>query len=391
MKNAFLRNNLLCILFAVAVFSCSRKINDRLMVIDTAQSPDGKISFLGDIAENVEYIPLQTSKESLISYIYDIKTTNNKVYIKSLNEIICFYETGEFFSRLSSKGRGPGEYQSIYDFDINSDNDQIAILSSRKIHLYIVRGEKYLYSKSLNCIFQPGNIDFTPGRNNIFLTYSSYGNEPFRNLLINSEGDTLNSRPNFFKFTKIGGLNLAMPDENIIYTYNGEIHFKEMFCDTVFSLDKDNNIKPHFVLDSHGKRPTAKARAETEFFITQLPKYIRVVKIFEVSRYLIYKFHYERAQSYSISDKVLNKRFEVNSGTLFKDDISGGIDFEPKFCSDEKLYSWVEALKLKNYVSSPSFENSVVRNPEKKLALKNLADSLKETDNPVLIVVTPKK
>jgi hypothetical protein len=31
-----------------------------------------------------------------------------------------------------------------------------------------------------------------------------------------------------------------------------------------------------------------------------------------------------------------------------------------------------------------------VRNPEKKEALKKLAESLNETDNPVLIIVTPK-
>jgi hypothetical protein len=77
------------------------------------------------------------------------------------------------------------------------------------------------------------------------------------------------------------------------------------------------------------------------------------------------------------------------------DDIAGGPDFtieyiNKSYCSGGRLFSFVDAITLKNYVASKGFNNSLAKDPKKKNELKKLADSLNETDNPVLIVVTPK-
>jgi hypothetical protein len=47
-------------------------------------------------------------------------------------------------------------------------------------------------------------------------------------------------------------------------------------------------------------------------------------------------------------------------------------------------------LTLKKYVASEDFKNAQVKDLKRKDKLKELADRLKETDNPILIVVTPK-
>ncbi|MZP67102.1 MAG: hypothetical protein GT597_13230, partial [Bacteroidales bacterium] len=49
------------------------------------------------------------------------------------------------------------------------------------------------------------------------------------------------------------------------------------------------------------------------------------------------------------------------------------------------------ANKLKEYVASENFKNSKPLYPEKKKELEKLADSLKETDNPVLVMVRLKR
>jgi len=74
-----------------------------------------------------------------------------------------------------------------------------------------------------------------------------------------------------------------------------------------------------------------------------------------------------------------------------KDNIIGVPKFHPKSCKEGKLFSWISLKALKKHVSSEEFKNLVVNNPEKKEALRKLADSLSETDNPVLIIVTPKE
>jgi hypothetical protein len=75
------------------------------------------------------------------------------------------------------------------------------------------------------------------------------------------------------------------------------------------------------------------------------------------------------------------------------DDLIGGPDFNIDYlnfyCSEGKLFSFVEAITLKKYVGSEDFKNVRVSDPKKKNDLKKLADSLNETDNPVLIILTP--
>lgn len=74
------------------------------------------------------------------------------------------------------------------------------------------------------------------------------------------------------------------------------------------------------------------------------------------------------------------------SGVL-KDDIGGGPGFDPKFCSEGKMYSWIDARELKNYVASKDFAEARVQNPKKQEDLKKLGLSLKDSDNPILILV----
>lgn len=64
-----------------------------------------------------------------------------------------------------------------------------------------------------------------------------------------------------------------------------------------------------------------------------------------------------------------------------------GINSWSRDCSGGMLFSFVEALTLKQYVNSEEFRNAKVSYPDKKEELKKLADSLDKTDNPVLIIV----
>ncbi len=55
------------------------------------------------------------------------------------------------------------------------------------------------------------------------------------------------------------------------------------------------------------------------------------------------------------------------------------------------LISWIDAIKVKAHVASEAFKNSTPKYPEKKKELEKLANSLKETDNLVLMLVRLKK
>ena len=383
--------NFLFILLVLS-YGCGNQESGDTGVIDLLSRPSGEITDLSEIASDIEYIPFQTSEESLIRYINFFKTSNNKFYVNTLMDIICFDKTGRYLYKLSKAGRGPGEYTFIYDYDISSDDDFLMILSTRILSIFSETENGFVFSKTLKINFQPSRIGFVPGQNNILLSYSSFwGYEPYRNVLINMDGDTLDVRPNYYKYIKIGKSNMGIKDENMTFKYNNSLYFKHYYSDTVFTVTRSGNIRQYLILDSHGKRLTPEARANSDYLEEHSSEMIFLGNIMEVSRYFFYRFYFESSAHYYIHDKFSNKKLEINSKTFLKDDISGGVNFEPKFCSEGKFYSWVDALALKKYVSGDVFKNSVVKNPEKKKTLKKLADSLNITDNQVLIVVTPKK
>lgn len=57
----------------------------------------------------------------------------------------------------------------------------------------------------------------------------------------------------------------------------------------------------------------------------------------------------------------------------------------------EYITSLINPFVLKAYISSVEFKNKVPKYPEKKKELEKLANGLKETDNPVLMLVKLKK
>lgn len=391
-----MRYVLLLILTAIIICSCGRKSLSPDDVIDLFDSPRSEIKNLSEIATNVEYIPLQTTENSLISFINDIKTFGDKIYVFNSSQVLCFDQSGTYLYNLDNQGRGPEEYTYIYDWDISPENKILIILIRGKALFYDETKDGFVYSKALNFKDQPSNIDLSPDQEHILCSFgSTSGDEPFRYVILNLDGDTLKTISNHYNYIKNSNLTFIAKWENISFNSNNTLHFKYCLSDTVFTLDQSNNILPYIRFDSHGKQATTETFAN--FSMDTFFKYPYVGSIFETSRYLFYMYHNDKTLYLIILDKITHEKKNIfiamdgDQPEYINDDIIGGVDFEPKFCVDDILYSWVDALTLKDYVTSEKFKNSIVKNPEKKEDIKKLADSLDESGNPVLIVVTPKK
>lgn len=55
------------------------------------------------------------------------------------------------------------------------------------------------------------------------------------------------------------------------------------------------------------------------------------------------------------------------------------------------MISWINPYQLKMHIAGNEFLKSVPKYPEKKKELEKVAASLKETDNPVLMMLRLKK
>jgi hypothetical protein len=119
--------------------------------------------------------------------------------------------------------------------------------------------------------------------------------------------------------------------------------------------------------------------------------FLQISEILEAERYLFYRYYYQKTSSWGVYDKNSDQTYQFDGKSLLKDDISGGVNIEPKFVCNGLIYSWTDALSFKNKMSGDEFRNAEVKDPNRKSELEKLAASVKEDDNHLLIVITPKK
>jgi hypothetical protein len=404
----------LLIFLIIVFFSCGRKnstkaVNaDSVIVIDLISEPESKIFLISDMATDLEYIPLQTTKISLVKSVTKIVTCNNKIYLRNgYTDVLCFDRAGKFLYRLNKPGRGPGEYNFITDFDISSDDKTLIVISDGNLLVYNNTGTGFAYDKSINIRQQAlsnryvSKISFVPLTTNIFLSIDpNTGTEKSLSILINTDGDTLNFKPNQYRFENIT-THVMMINESLHFNYENNVCFKEEFSDTVFFINKESNLfRPGIIFDSKGIGYPPRVRYDSEYGKRYSVKCYWVYLINETPRYIIFEYEHNRTRFTMLYDKSSGKKIKLKewqfmSGITLKkslsDDINGGPAFDPEFCSENIVYTSIDALALKAYVAGDEFKMSKVKDPKKKNELKKLADSLNETDNPVLIVVTPKK
>jgi hypothetical protein len=361
-----------------------------LNVIDFYSNPGSIISNLSEIATNVEYIPLQVSG----SGIMDIRITNDRYFIKNYSsEIECLDKNGKYLYKLSKKGNAENEYISLQDYDVTSNGKLLAISTHKEVKIYENNDTGFVFLKSIyiSKAFKPFTLRFVPEETNLLLSYYNLGTEPYIDILLNPEGATLAARSNYHR------LNRSLKDDiflsNIHYKYNNALYFKEPVNDTIYTVDRSDNIRPYLVLNSQGQQFTQKIVATIQSGRSEkkLWDYFNIMFLSETSRYITCLVIYRKTENFRVYDKILNKYYSFNNSSLYiKDNIAGGVDFMPKYCDGSKLYYWISASKLKDHVASQGFLNSGAT-PEKIAALKKLADFLQGRESQILTVVTPKE
>ena len=81
---------------------------------------------------------------------------------------------------------------------------------------------------------------------------------------------------------------------------------------------------------------------------------------------------------------------------MFTSGIYNDIDAGPRFfpdiqVNDSTMVMWIKPSDLIKHIKNIDFRNIVLKYPEKKKHLEELANKLNELDNPVLMFVTFKK
>ena len=355
-----------------------------------------KLSELGFV--DIEYIPLETNEESLISGAANLLDRNKLVIgeryflIRRFSTILAFQTDGKFITRIGTIGRGPNEFTAAHDVNINETCQDIYLLArwQKKFFIYSENGKLI---RTFQIPFSPSEFHFVEDK---ILCYSENHMGDIQNsfTLIDTTGSVIKYFPNKYPIKYHNAYFIS--GENLFYRFDNKLFKKEVYSDTIYLYDNEN-FTPHMVIQVGEKLLSSKARTEFDtFYLAE--NYIIPLNLFEFGDYVYYEFVYR----FVIPNDVLifsfigskKSDFQVlfNTGEGIINDLDGGPNIIPRTIKDNStIIGWVDALKLKTHVTSEVFQNSTPKYPEKKEELENLANSLKETDNPVLMLITLKK
>lgn len=380
----------------------TRKEESKIRTFELREKPEIseiKLSDLGFV--DIEYIPLETNDQSSMGRfglraVTDRFIVGNGFYIiKQFNAIVKFRDDGSFETRIGTLGRGPTEFQVAHDIDLDVENHKMYLVSGfqEKFNVYSESGE---FVRTFKIPFHTP-IQFRFDDNKILCYFENLqGNIENSYAVMDTLGEIIKNFPNKYPFTlnKTGAVGVGR--ENLFYQFDNRLYKKEVYSDTIYVFE-DMGFKPHIVIDVGDRLLTPEARAQHDLFYLG-ENYMSPRHLFEFGDYIYYEYTYSFVRLKSniryglIGSKTTDFQAFIDADQGLINDLDGGLNLLPETIKDNNtLISWTEAINIKKHVTSDKFRNSRPKYPEKKKELEKLANSLKETDNPVLMLVRLKE
>ena len=385
------------------LFSCTQK-KEVDNIVDLTLITEPNSTNLSELGSEITYIPLETNASCIIQQIDKLIYEGGAYYLRSTNEnkvtpekgapppppmmptrsLYRFSENGDFICQISRKGGGPSEYTDILDFWYNTSNNTIDIFFPNSIKEFSLDG---IWKK--NITLDNNEVYSLAYANNQFLGFinNASGQTEYSFVLFDANGQIINKYKNKFKFSSSRN-GIYYSSACVFYRYDGILHCKEMYSDTIFSFDNEA-FMPKYILNQGEAKYTIDLREK--FNSVDFTQIIFQNKIFESKNYLFYQYKLKDRDNCFIQNKSNGTQYLIDNEIGLVNDLDNGINFKIQNTvtvdGTDYLVSWINAFELKAHVDTEAFKTSTPLFPEKKKELEKLANSLNENDNPVLMLV----
>ncbi len=156
---------------------------------------------MSEFISDVEYIQLETGKESMIASTGQFIVTDTRIFVESQSQCYAFTREGKFISQIGRKGRGPGEWDGIiYGLSLDEENEIIYIETYPKLFEYSWDGKFMREIKKPT--FGSGHVMQTPAsvsflREDLFLGHinNNSGNAPYNWVIFDESSSIVKSFP----------------------------------------------------------------------------------------------------------------------------------------------------------------------------------------------------
>ncbi len=397
------------ILFATCImFSCSQKkqISDYPVISFASEIGNEAVVNLSSVADSISYIPLETKNSSLLnnplSYCYE----NGKIYILNKYGLMIFDSNGKFIRKIDRKGRGPQEYLQIKRFEVSPETGNILIQNLiQSLNEYDSLGN---FIRKI----EPPKIDDCQTFDNFKLSDELYISSLTENgklprftfvlydSLSNIEKKIPNSDVNGLDSSQLilipGVMRVIVAAKTFRYSDNLRLYFGG---DTVRSIDKNMNVTIPYIYDFGEFGVPLK---ETYDLITDMSRISISGNPMESDGFVLFKLYMrnhaaepfypitrtgvksetQNQTEYAIFDKINSKltlmKQPIKEQLGFKNDLDGGLVFWPNYISSDK--------RMIKIFTAPEFLELVQKPETSSPAMKEIAKTLTEEDNPVAVI-----
>ena len=256
-------------------YSCSNKqtIDESgITVIDFISGLNNpRVIDLSEIATDIEYIALETTKESLIGPFPTISTGNNRIYVMmGRKNVQIFDKKGKFLFTFNRRGRGPEEYivSSGFQFEEKTGNIIVNTITQNfgpTVKTYDSLG-RFLFSEQIarvDSVFIPTPIKFddnlylgsVPKVSKIKLDFwivafqkdgsvlKKFPSPPFKHQhYLDKQAQTL-------RISKDGEATSVNNLSPRLYRVGNYIRVVSTFIDTLYTIDAQLECEPKFVIN----------------------------------------------------------------------------------------------------------------------------------------------
>jgi len=412
-----IKNSILIIAFLLLILlvSCKTKeINDlqkivfpKTLTLNLSEAITDSMC-LSEIAERIEYIPLQTTDSSVLDNFNYYAVTRDYFFIRKGLDILIFDGNGRFINNLFDIGRGPGETfagclavdesgERIYVYDQRVGDVKIYDFNRKYINTIttpIAPPEYWIYSLGY---FNNNLFVHTTQRPFVKYLYSCFdlSNDSIRILCKNYRA---------YDKSQEGKSPMAPPDYHYQIT-DSSILYKERFCDTIFKVDKDFFQEPRYIIVLGNRKLDWLGWRDHGMFDIQggPPHGYQVESFVETQSYLfIVLTSFKEPTVFAVYNKSKNsiKLYKDNNEekafmqVYLKNDLDNLISFPPMdlnthlYYRDGCLYN---AVYAKDFVKAYQSASEKIRNSSKYLrAMAPVFNNITEFSNPIIMKVTLK-
>lgn len=346
--------------------------------------PETDTLFISEISDSIKFIPLETNKKSFIKKIQKVKLYDSLIFIQDWKNLLVFNSEGKFIRQIGRKGKGPGEYSWILNFDIYKDTIYLSTSIKNTLIKYTIDGK---FCEEINPRIDTEYFDISSS--GIISFYNRYnGIVYFHNVKGKLIDSTVVERNVSFN-RRIWSLGDSYFKNYMQKTSSGLI-LSNYVNDTIWSLS-NNKKHPAFILDMKGKLLPWKY--QIEYYPNDYEEWKKVsapyhkVKLWHINQYIfiMQKGWWARELNTMYYHNIkTNVTHAFNTG-YFYDDLKINEKILPSWNSSNTIICEMQAFKIYNKFKSLT---QYAKYPSKKWV--NRIKSVKENDNPVIVLIKPK-